>query len=169
MFISRPFEVGDVLLIDGERHTVKRIALLRNTFERWNGEMTLISNCALTEKTIVNLTRSKTWTDCLVYSLDLDTPLVLLKRLNEELKKHVAANSANLSFAGTRLYPGDGLKLTVKVWYTHTHNTVDLGRTGDTRDKLTCFVTEFWRRERVSYHVPAVRVEMLGAGGGGGL
>ena len=129
-----------------------------------------MSNSTLAAKTIVNLTRSKTWTDCLMYSLDLDTPLALLKRLDAELKKFVSANSANLNYAGVRLYPGEGLKLTVKIWYTHTHNTVDLGRTGDTRDKLTVFVTEFWRRERVAYHVPPVRVEMLGGPGwpGGG-
>lgn len=58
LLFERPFRVGDVLDIAGQRGTIASIGIRASVFELWDGAEVLIPNSALLENNVTNLTYS---------------------------------------------------------------------------------------------------------------
>ena len=77
IFVIHPFDVGDNVLIEGERHAICNIGILTTETVKWNGQVIYYPNMSMSTKPLTNLTRMKKFTDEQTWVVDIATPHVL--------------------------------------------------------------------------------------------
>ncbi|KAG8741314.1 hypothetical protein FRC10_003018 [Ceratobasidium sp. 414] len=104
IFSTHVYDVGDLVMIDDQALFVKEFGLFSTTFRRVDGQVTdtlpllkreiIAPNALLASvKLIHNVRRSGSMWETTDLQVGYDTPLEVLEKLRQRLKKYVAANS----------------------------------------------------------------------------
>jgi len=87
IYLDKPFEVGDRIMINGQIGTVKRIGLKTTVIQSTLGSEILISNKDIASNTLENLGRIKSRKISTTLGVDYNTPVKKLKEIPEILTK----------------------------------------------------------------------------------
>ncbi|KAG9091833.1 hypothetical protein FS749_016196 [Ceratobasidium sp. UAMH 11750] len=94
IFSTHVYDVGDLVMIDDQALFVKEFGLFSTTFRRVDGQEIIAPNALLASvKLIHNVRRSGSMWETTDLQVGYDTPLEVLEKLRQRLKKYVAANS----------------------------------------------------------------------------
>jgi small-conductance mechanosensitive channel len=90
--VYRTFDVGDSVVINGVRYTVKEIRFFNTVFTAGTGEAVYISNPDMMTKNIVNRFRSRHAVVTLRFDISLDTPSAHIAAIKQEFDGYVKRN-----------------------------------------------------------------------------
>lgn len=138
LFVIHPYDIGDTLLLDGEQCRVDAINITYTTLTSATNAQVWYPNEVLRVNRFVNLSESGLKGDALKLAVDLDTRPEVLDRLREAGAAVVAAFPAEFSGdPSVTLAPCDlPFKMTLVVWWSYSHNGIDLGRTARARTEM---------------------------------
>ncbi|PVU90648.1 hypothetical protein BB559_000983 [Furculomyces boomerangus] len=89
LFMTNPYDVGDIVFIDDEKLEVKKIRLLSTIFVKLDGQHTMYQNSILQTKKIINFRRSKDQIEMFEIKIDFATPTEKVKELERRLKAFI--------------------------------------------------------------------------------
>lgn len=87
IFVSHPFDVGDVISVDGTKYSVKSIGWWVSSFYGDGGKLVYISNRTLEGASIGNIRRSGPQTENIVMNLHMKTTKDQIQKLEDHLNE----------------------------------------------------------------------------------
>lgn len=87
IFIDRPFEVGDFVVIDGDKGTIEAIGLKTTKIRSLDGEQLVISNSDLTKSRIKNYKRMESRRASFEIGVTYQTPAEKLRRIPDLIRQ----------------------------------------------------------------------------------
>ena len=180
IFVIHPFDVGDNVLIEGERHAIRNIGILTTETVKWNGQVIYYPNMSMSTKPLTNLTRMKKFTDEQTWVVDIATPAHVLEAMPLYFHKWVMDHAEDFHEITPRIYSHahDPLKIKITLYYEYTFNGLPPSRAGNARDQLGLAMRKFLLDNNVVYRQQTLPVEIIngidgrssivGGGGGGG-
>lgn len=166
IFIIHPFDVGDAVLIKGERHKIQNISILTTETTKWNGQVIYYPNSVLNANPMINLSRSKSFTDDQTWVVDLHTPQRVFEALPMYLEAYANDHADDFSSIVPRIYShaDDPMKFKITVFYTYTFNGLPPERSGTARDRLGLHMRKFLVDNGVAYRQQVLPVELMQQG-----
>lgn len=73
LFFRHVFDVGDLIVIDNDYYSVRRLELMQTLLLKWSGQYILVENTWLAKQQVQNLTRSGLYWHALDTSVDIGT------------------------------------------------------------------------------------------------
>lgn len=180
IFVIHPFDVGDAVLIEGERHAIRNIGILTTETVKWNGQVIYYPNMSMSTKPLTNLTRMKKFTDEQTWVVDIATPAHVLEAMPLYFHKWAMDHAEDFHEITPRIYSHahDPLKIKITLYYEYTFNGLPPSRSGNARDQLGLAMRKFLLDNNVVYRQQTLPVEIVngvngrssivGGGGGGG-
>lgn len=180
IFVIHPFDVGDAVLIEGERHAIRNIGILTTETVKWNGQVIYYPNMSMSTKPLTNLTRMKKFTDEQTWVVDIATPAHVLEAMPLYFHKWAMDHAEDFHEITPRIYSHahDPLKIKITLYYEYTFNGLPPSRAGNARDQLGLAMRKFLLDNNVVYRQQTLPVEIIngvngrssivGGGGGGG-
>lgn len=168
IFIMHPFDVGDAVLIKGERHKIQNISILTTETTKWNGQVIYYPNSVLNASPMINLSRSRSITDEQTWVVDLHTPQRVFEALPMYLEAYAKDRADDFSSIVPRIYShaDDPMKIKITVYYTYTFNGLPPERSGNVRDRLGLHMRKFLVDNGVAYRQQVLPVELVQQGAG---
>eukprot|EP01120_Amphizonella_sp_Union-15-10_P011867 TRINITY_DN515_c0_g2_i3.p1 TRINITY_DN515_c0_g2~~TRINITY_DN515_c0_g2_i3.p1 ORF type:complete len:507 (+),score=49.73 TRINITY_DN515_c0_g2_i3:41-1561(+) len=74
LLVENPYNVGDCVLIDGERHYIRRIHLLTSEAYTTDGRFVIINHAKISGDHVTNITRSTDWVFTLLMQVNVNVP-----------------------------------------------------------------------------------------------
>jgi small-conductance mechanosensitive channel len=169
IFVIHPFDVGDAVLIDNERHAVRNIGILTTETVKWNGQVIYYPNASMSTKPLVNLTRMKKFTDEQTWVVDIATPSHVFEALPMYFHKWADDHPDDFHEITPRIYShqADPLKIKITLYYEYTFNGLPPTRAGNARDLLGLAMRKFLLDNDVAYRQQTLPVEIVQGGGSG--
>ena len=154
IFITHPYDVGDNILINGNRYVIKNINILQTETENWNGEVTYYHNQTMMRSTVINMSRSKTRTESFDWIVDVETPDKIFDGLNSSLHNFTALNSADVDECFIKVVPcGDHTgKIRITVFLYLKFNGLPVLRSLAVRNALNNHVRKYFVANSVKLH-----------------
>jgi len=154
IFITHPYDVGDNILINGNRYVIKNINILQTETENWNGEVTYYHNQTMMRSTVINMSRSKTRTESFDWIVDVETPDKIFDGLNSSLHNFTALNSADVDECFIKVVPcGDHTgKIRITVFLDLKFNGLPALRSLAVRNALNNHVRKYFVANSVKLH-----------------
>lgn len=117
LIITRPFHLGDYVLLDGVEGTVERIEIMFTVLKTFDNKEIVIPNSEVVANTITNVTAMETRRLDLTYFVDYNTDLTAAKQLLTEI---VSGNDMVLPDPAPLVAVGEhkdsSIAMVVKVW-----------------------------------------------------
>ena len=169
IFVIHPFDVGDAVLIENERHAVRNIGILTTETVKWNGQVIYYPNASMSTKPLVNLTRMKKFTDEQTWVVDIATPSHVFEALPVYFHKWADDHPDDFHEITPRIYSHqhDPLKIKITLYYEFTFNGLPPTRAGNARDLLGLAMRKFLLDNDVVYRQQTLPVEIVQGGGSG--
>ena len=169
IFVIHPFDVGDAVLIENERHAVRNIGILTTETVKWNGQVIYYPNASMSTKPLVNLTRMKKFTDEQTWVVDIATPSHVFEALPMYFHKWADDHPDDFHEITPRIYSHqhDPLKIKITLYYEYTFNGLPPTRAGNARDLLGLAMRKFLLDNDVAYRQQTLPVEIVQGGGSG--
>lgn len=128
IYIDQPFSIGDFVIVDGVKGTIKKIGLKSTVLTSYDGAETILSNKKITSQTIENFGRLKKRFHSMIIGVDYETSEKTLQKIpkllelcvleNEKLEFHSCHidefASSSINFKLSFYYQGPEYKLFVK-------------------------------------------------------
>lgn len=173
LFVVHPFDVGDALLIGtnttgtgpADYCVVEELSLVSTVMRRWDGTRIWYPNSKLGAMPLLNMSRSDAKVELFKVQVDLATPSSVTAMLRRKLMEFFDENHKEfVPGGGTVIYldSQDPLKMTLGIVYTFSHNGVNLGRTGDARHKIFCFISTQLSQMSIHYSLPSFQSSSAG-------
>ncbi|KAJ1982325.1 hypothetical protein H4R35_000348 [Dimargaris xerosporica] len=138
LFVIHPFDAGDLVTINGQTMTVKKVHILTTVFTGGNGNYIVAPNSVLVATFIHNLRRSPPQSESIALNLDFYTPEEKLHALRERLDEFVAQYPrifvAGVGFTLSSIVDANQIVITVLLNYKHNAQIGTLSLEG--RDKF---------------------------------
>ena len=168
IFIVHSFDIGDNILINGERHVVRNISIMNTETTKWNGQVIYYPNTVLNTAPLVNLTRTKHLTDEQTWVVDIHTSARVFEALPLYLHAFQMSHAEDFLDCTPRIYShaDDPLKIKLTVYYEYSFNGLPPARAGKARDKLGLAMRKFLIDNGVVYKQQPLPVEILSGPGG---
>ena len=167
IFVIHPFDVGDNVLIEGERHAICNIGILTTETVKWNGQVIYYPNMSMSTKPLTNLTRMKKFTDEQTWVVDSDTPAHVLEAMPLYFQKWAMDHAEDFHEITPRIYSHAHDPL--KIHYSH------LQCLRGSRDQLGLAMVPAGQQRRYRQTLPVEIINgvngpssIVGGGGGGG-
>ena len=169
IFVIHPFDVGDAVLIENERHAVRNIGILTTETVKWNGQVIYYPNASMSTKPLVNLTRMKKFTDEQTWVVDIATPSHVFEALPMYFHKWADDHPDDFHEITPRIYSHqhDPLKIKITLYYEFNFNGLPPTRAGNARDLLGLAMRKFLLDNDVVYRQQTLPVEIVQGGGSG--
>lgn len=98
LFLLHPFDVGDLLLYEGNFYTVRRLELFSSVFVAWNGLWTQIENTVLSKTKLQNLSRSGLYWEVIEAYVDVGTATPsFMMAIRQHMDTYLHANPESFS------------------------------------------------------------------------
>tara|TARA_B100000482_G_scaffold122047_1_gene88241 strand:- start:22 stop:1068 length:1047 start_codon:yes stop_codon:yes gene_type:complete len=154
IFITHPYDVGDNILINGNRFVIKNINILQTEAENWNGEVTYYHNQTMMRSTVINMSRSKTRTESFDWIVDVETNDKVFDGLNSSLHNFTALNSADVDECFLKVVPcGDYTgKIRITVFLDLKFNGLPVLRSLAVRNAVNNHVRKYFVANNVKLH-----------------
>lgn len=128
IYIDQPFSIGDFVIVNGVKGTIKKIGLKSTILTSYDGAETILSNKKITSQTIENFGRLKKRFHSFIIGVDYKTEDKLLKKIPKILESCVLEDeklefhschidefaSSSINFKLSFYYKGPEYKLFVK-------------------------------------------------------
>ncbi|KAK9823582.1 hypothetical protein WJX72_003976 [[Myrmecia] bisecta] len=156
LFVVHPFDVGDVLLVNGDWCKVEEIALQNTILLRWDGVKIWQPNHILSNGAVMNVSRSANRWEGFKVAVDVRTTPDVFDQVEQAVTAFFKANPTE--YTGEKLvvanFAGDPLKFTLCVWWEYSHSGVELGRMSRARHALYMVVSKALVAANVAYTLP---------------
>lgn len=176
LFVVHPFDIGDTIFFEDSYHKVEEINLHFTCFNRADNARVWYPNQKLLQNSFVNLNYSGNKGEPINILIDIDTPASALEKIEKALIHVVDENPKE--YGG---YPSvglrqatDPLKVTLAIWFEHSHSGIDLGRCRQARTKMHLAMFDVMNKLGIKYTWPEQRQTKMsnvgvlsGAEGGG--
>ncbi|MFH0851389.1 MAG: mechanosensitive ion channel family protein [Candidatus Peregrinibacteria bacterium] len=158
LYLDRPFETGDFIVVGPHMGTVQRIGLKTTRILSLSGEELVISNSELTATRIQNFKKMRDRRVLFSFGLEYGTPVALLKRAKEIVAQVIKdAEGATLDRVHFREF-GDSALLFEVVYYVHSG---DYNVHMDIRERLNLAIAEAFERENIRMAFPTRTVHLI--------
>lgn len=157
LFTIHAFDVGDIIIVNGERYTVKTISLSHVGCMRKDNASVTIPMQTLVAQGLHNISRSGTKWEGFTMLVDIDTNKEQLAVVADALREHLVSHKRY--YGGLyRIFfvPTDGLvhKLKMGVYFNYSQNESDMVLLGVARTMLYDNVTTSMRKAGITYTLP---------------
>ncbi|KAI9239519.1 MAG: Mechanosensitive ion channel-domain-containing protein [Podila humilis] len=128
LFITHPYDSGDLVSIEGNDMYVREVGLNSTTFVTWDGKRMYYPNNLLSTKPIHNVRRSPNMTDKIVLNVDCYTPQSKILELRARMRDYLIKESKEfLPDLEIQIQEMDA-KLKISMCIEHKGNWQDSGR-----------------------------------------
>jgi small-conductance mechanosensitive channel len=162
IFVSRPFEVNDMLLINGCRHRVVSIGLNTTRLLRYDGRAIWRPTWLLAEDEIINTTRSQNWWEEFYFHVDLGTESKVLVNLTDRMDDLVRHNKMDFETFALSMVAVEApmkIKLCARVQYNHPGDNIMYIEF--CRSKVVAVIKSVFAEANVQYSGAPLSIEEL--------
>ncbi|KAF9941281.1 hypothetical protein BGZ65_004307 [Modicella reniformis] len=160
LFITHPYDSGDLVCIDGNDMYVREVGLNSTTFVTWDGKRMYFPNNIISQKPIHNVRRSPNMTDKILLSIDCYTPQVKILELRARMRDYLIKESKEfLPDLEIQIQEMD-TKLKISMCIEHKGNWQDSGRRWARRTAFNYALKEAVEDIGIKYYALAQRVEV---------
>ncbi|KAG0335524.1 hypothetical protein BG004_008411 [Podila humilis] len=174
LFITHPYDSGDLCNIDGHEMFVREVGLNSTMFVTWDGKRMYYPNNVLSQKPIHNVRRSPNMSEKIVLNIDCYTPQAKIFELRARMRDFLVKESKEfLPDMEIQIQEMD-VKLKISMVIEHKGNWQDTGRRWARRTKFNFALKEAVEDIGIKYYALPQRLELsnqemmnsFGLGGG---
>ncbi|KAI1312295.1 hypothetical protein EDD11_002985 [Mortierella claussenii] len=160
LFITHPYDSGDLCNIDGNEMFVREVGLNSTMFVTWDGKRMYYPNNILSQKPIHNVRRSPNMSEKIVLNIDCYTPQAKILELRARMRDFLARESKEfLPDMEIQIQEMD-IKLKISMVIEHKGNWQDSGRRWARRTKFNYALKEAVEEIGIKYYALPQRVEV---------
>ncbi|XP_026193928.1 uncharacterized protein LOC34618726 [Cyclospora cayetanensis] len=155
---TNPYNIGDRVRVDGgDILYVRRIRTYTTEFESMHGKPMIYSNATLFTRVITNESRAKVSTFELTVSVSVYTAPVLLKALEQEMRRYVKSRAMDFVKDSFRIviyevHPGHWMQM--GIWLTCVDGWGNWTKVLKVRSEVCMYLVKILTRLRISFHLP---------------
>ncbi|KAF9586242.1 hypothetical protein BGW38_008118 [Lunasporangiospora selenospora] len=162
LFITHPYDSGDLCNIDGTDMYVREVGLNSTMFVTWDGKRMYYPNNILSQKPIHNVRRSPNMSEKIVLNVDCYTPQVKILELRARMRDFLSKESKEfLPDMEIQIQEMD-VKLKISMVIEHKGNWQDSGRRWARRTKFNFALKEAVEDLGIKYFALPQRLEVVG-------
>ncbi|KAF8985247.1 hypothetical protein BGZ46_005408 [Entomortierella lignicola] len=135
LFITHPYDSGDLCSIDGNDMFVREVGLNSTTFITWDGKRVYYPNNILSQKPIHNIRRSSNMSEKIVLNIDCYTPQAKILELRARMRDYLTKESKEFSPDLEIQIQEMDMKLKISMVIEHKGNWQDSSRRWARRTK----------------------------------
>ncbi|KAG0336381.1 hypothetical protein BG004_008080 [Podila humilis] len=160
LFITHPYDSGDLVCIDGYDMYVREVGLNSTTFVTWDGKRMYYPNNLLSTKPIHNVRRSPNMTDKIVLNVDCYTPQSKILELRARMRDYLIKESKEfLPDLEIQIQEMDA-KLKISMCIEHKGNWQDSGRRWARRTSFNWALKNAVEEIGIKYYALPQRLEL---------
>ncbi|KAF8931171.1 hypothetical protein BGZ47_000203 [Haplosporangium gracile] len=164
LFITHPYDSGDLVSIEGTDMYVREVGLNSTTFVTWDGKRMYYPNNLISSKPIHNVRRSPNMTDKIVLNVDCYTPQAKIFELRARMRDYLIRESKDfLPDLEIQIQEMDA-KLKISMCIEHKGNWQDSGRRWARRTAFNYALKEAVEEIGIQYYALPQRVEVYDRG-----
>ncbi|KAG0205148.1 hypothetical protein BGX28_003189 [Mortierella sp. GBA30] len=161
LFITHPYDSGDLCNIDGTDMYVREVGLNSTMFVTWDGKRMYYPNNVLSQKPIHNVRRSPNMSEKIVLNVDCYTPQSKIFELRARMRDFLAKESKEfLPDMEIQIQEMD-VKLKISMVIEHKGNWQDSGRRWARRTKFNFALKEAVEDIGIRYYALPQRLEVV--------
>ncbi|KAG0051519.1 hypothetical protein BGZ83_003599 [Gryganskiella cystojenkinii] len=161
LFITHPYDSGDLCNIDGTDMFVREVGLNSTMFVTWDGKRMYYPNNILSQKPIHNVRRSPNMSEKIVLNVDCYTPQSKIMELRARMRDFLVRESKEfLPDMEIQIQEMD-VKLKISMVIEHKGNWQDSGRRWARRTKFNFALKDAVEEIGIKYYALPQRVEVL--------
>ncbi|KAG0362962.1 hypothetical protein BGZ54_008402 [Gamsiella multidivaricata] len=160
LFITHPYDSGDLCSIDGYDMYVREVGLNSTMFVTWDGKRMYFPNNILSQKAIHNVRRSPNMSEKIVLNVDCYTPQVKILELRARMRDFLAKESKEFAPDMEIQIQEMDVKLKISMVIEHKGNWQDSGRRWARRTKFNFALKEAVEDIGIKYYALPQRLEI---------
>ncbi|KAF9905817.1 hypothetical protein EC991_001293 [Linnemannia zychae] len=161
LFITHPYDSGDLCNIDGIDMFVREVGLNSTMFITWDGKRMYYPNNVLSQKPIHNVRRSPNMSEKIVLNVDCYTPQNKILELRARMRDFLAKETKDfLPDMEIQIQEMD-VKLKISMVIEHKGNWQDSGRRWARRTKFNFALKEAVEDIGIKYYALPQRLEVV--------
>ncbi|KAG0085023.1 hypothetical protein BGZ92_009352 [Podila epicladia] len=161
LFITHPYDSGDLCNIDGTDMYVREVGLNSTMFVTWDGKRMYYPNNVLSQKPIHNVRRSPNMSEKITLNVDCYTPQAKIFELRARMRDFLARESKEfLPDMEIQIQEMDA-KLKISMVIEHKGNWQDSGRRWSRRTKFNFALKEAVEEIGIKYYALPQRLELV--------
>ncbi|KAG0002815.1 hypothetical protein BGZ79_002235 [Entomortierella chlamydospora] len=160
LFITHPYDSGDLVSIDGNDMYVREVGLNSTTFVTWDGKRMYYPNNIISQKPIHNVRRSPNMTDKIVLNIDCYTPQSKILELRARMRDYLIKESKEFSPDLEIQIQEMDVKLKISMCIEHKGNWQDSGRRWARRTAFNYALKEAVEDIGIKYYALPQRLEV---------
>lgn len=157
IYLDKPFEVGDYVIVGEHQGTIKKIGLKTTRMEALQGEEIVISNNELTSTRIRNFRRMKKRRVVFMIGVAYSTPHKILKKIPAMLKKAINPIKKTTFDRSNFSSFGDFSLNFETVYYLESNNYKEYM---STQEKINLAVVEAFEKEGIEIAFPTQTIHL---------
>lgn len=151
IFLDKPFQVGDFIIVGTDMGTVKKIGIKSTRIQTLQGEEMIISNKELTNARINNYKKMEKRRIVFKIGITYDTPTEKLKKIPETIKKAIElVGQVKFDRAHFKNFGDFSLDFEI-VYYS---NSSDYNVYMDTQEKINLSIKEEFEKQGIEFAYP---------------
>ncbi|KAF9353615.1 hypothetical protein BGX26_008620 [Mortierella sp. AD094] len=162
LFITHPYDSGDLCSIDGTEMFVREVGLNSTMFITWDGKRMHYPNNILSQKPIHNVRRSPNMSEKIVLNIDCYTPQVKILELRARMRDFLAKESKEFSPDLEIQIQEMDVKLKISMVIEHKGNWQDSSRRWVRRTMFNFALKEAVEEIGIKYCALPQRLEISG-------
>ncbi|KAF9203733.1 hypothetical protein BGZ49_006114 [Haplosporangium sp. Z 27] len=160
LFITHPYDSGDLVSIDGNDMYVREVGLNSTTFVTWDGKRMYYPNSLISQRPIYNVRRSPNMTDKIVLNVDCYTTQAQIFELRARMRDYLLKESKEFQPGLEIQIQQMDVKLTISMCIEHKGNWQDSGRRWARRTAFNYALKEAVEDIGIQYYALPQRVEL---------
>ncbi|KAI8596592.1 Mechanosensitive ion channel-domain-containing protein [Dissophora ornata] len=161
LFITHPYDSGDLCNIDGNDMYVREVGLNSTMFVTWDGKRMYYPNNVLSQKPIHNVRRSPNMSEKIVLNVDCYTPQSKIFELRARMRDFLSKESKEfLPDMEIQIQEMD-VKLKISMVIEHKGNWQDSGRRWARRTKFNFALKDAVEDIGIKYYALPQRLEIM--------
>ncbi len=151
IYLDKPFEVGDYIVVGEHQGTVKKIGLKTTRVEALQGEEIVISNNELTSTRVQNFKRMKKRRVVFMIGVEYGTPHKILKKIPKLMKEAIATvKKTTFDRSNFKSFGASSLDFET-VYYLESN---DYKEYMNTQEKINLAVVQAFEKEKIAMAFP---------------
>ncbi|KAF9902586.1 hypothetical protein EC991_004759 [Linnemannia zychae] len=161
LFITHPYDSGDLCDIDGTFMYVREVGLNSTMFVSWDGRRIYYPNNVLSQKAINNIRRSPNMTDKIVVHIDVYTPQEKIFELRARMREFLAKETKEFSPDMEIQIQEIDVRLKISMCIEHKGNWQESSRRWARRTRFHYALKEAIEDLGIKYHHIPERISLV--------
>lgn len=155
IYLDRPFQIGDYIVIGDKKGTVKSIGMKTTRLQTLQGEELVVPNAVLTGKEVQNFRKMKKRRNSFQIGILYETPLKQVKKVPEIIKE-VIDKQEKAEFARAHFSTFGDFSLIYDIVYTV--DTGDYAEFMDIQQAINLEIMTRFEKEKIEFAYPTQKV-----------